>query len=264
LSHRKKRWAGGAAIETKYGNFYAPNITKDKETGIGDWTDADFIRALRHGISPIGRNYFPAFPYSSYSKLSDADMLAIKEYIFSLPAIKKESKRHEIKKPFNVRELVYAWKAVNFQPVARYTEDNMKKARGPYQFVRGKDKDWDWNRGAYLVEGAMHCTACHTPRDNLGNFKYNLWMSGSLISGGKKGAPNITQSKKFGVGEWTASDWETFLADGVSPNGSAVGGKMGKVIEEGTSKLSRNDMRAVIKYLMSLRAVEYSEVVKKD
>ncbi len=263
--HTEKNGAllsGGYKIESAFGNFFGPNITADKDTGIGLWSDQDFITALRRGVAPSGRNYYPAFPYSSYSKLTDADMLALKAYIFSLPAIRKESISHELKFPFNVREFINVWKLSNFSYGGKYTENEFIKARGPYQLIQSKN--WDWNRGAYLVEGLMHCTLCHTPRDKLGNFKWNEWMSGSALFGSKKGAPNITQSKKIGVGSWTASDWETFLTEGVSANGTEVGGKMGKIIEDSTSRMNRADLRASIKYLMSIKAVETTELKKTD
>ena len=263
--HTEKNGAllsGGYKIETAFGNFYGPNITADKDTGIGLWSDQDFITALRRGVAPSGRNYYPAFPYSSYSKLTDSDMLALKAYIFSLPAIRKESIPHEIKFPYSVREFVNVWKWSNFSYAGKYTEADFIKARGPFQLIQ--TKDWEWNRGAYLVEGLMHCTQCHSPRDKLGNFKWNEWMSGSPLFGSKKGAPNITQSKKIGVGSWTASDWETFLTEGVSANGTEVGGKMGKIIEDSTSRMTRADLRASIKYLMSIKAVETTELNKPD
>ncbi len=259
--------AGGSPLPTSFGVFYGPNITADKVTGIGNWSDNDFIRALRRGVSPNGRNYFPAFPYSSYTKFSDADILALKSYIFSLPVVKKESKRHEVSFPFNVREFVNIWKVNNFLFVDDYTEDNFIKARGPYENIPTRDSEW--NRGAYLVEGAMHCTQCHSPRDKFGNFKWNLWMSGAPTFGSKKSAPNITPSKKLGTGNWTTDDWELFLIEGTSPNGTAVVGKMKKFIEDSTSHLSRRDMRSVIKYLMSIRPVEipldiHADAVKKE
>lgn len=253
---------GGTPIVTAFGSFYGPNISSDKENGIGNWSNEDFIRALRRGVSPKGRNYYPTFPYSNYSKLTDKDMLAIKSYILSKPPAKEPSKKHEVKFPFNVREFVLVWKFRNFLNVKSYTEENFIKARGPYENIPSRDEQW--NRGAYLVEGPLHCTQCHSPRDRTGNFKWNEWMGGALIAGEKKGAPNLTLSQRVGLGKWSAEDWYNFLSLGVNPNGSEVPGKMGKIVEDGTSLLKPTDMDAVIKYLMSLKAVESSEVQKKD
>jgi mono/diheme cytochrome c family protein len=249
--------AGGYKIDSPFGTFYGPNITPDKDTGIGRWTDDDFIRALRRGVAPNGRNYYPSFPYSSYSKMSDTDILAIKAYIFSRPAVKKESKKHELKFPFNIREFISAWKLANFRDAVAYSEDNFIKARGPYESI--PTRDWEWNRGAYLVEGPLHCAQCHTPRDQIGNFKWKKWMSGSQLGAGEKAASNITSSQKFGLGKWTAQDWETFLLEATSKNGTEVTGKMESVIDQGTSRLTPADLRAVITYLMSLKPVESSE-----
>lgn len=243
--------SGGVKLETPFGVFYSPNITKDQKTGIGLWSDQDFLNAMRHGVSPKGENYYPTFPYNSYSKMTDQDILAIKKYIFTLPAIEKKSKDHELSFPFTIRSLLTVWKHANLQPNYLWSEDHFLKLKGPFKEI--KSQDLLWNRGAYLVEGPLHCAQCHTPRDATGTFLWDQWMMGSKISGGKKPAPNITHSDQSSVDNWSDSDWNTFLSEGVNPDGKAIGGEMGKIITKGTAILSDEDRAAVIHYLRSIK-----------
>ena len=145
--------AGGAALLTPFGTFYGPNITPDPDHGIARWSDADFIRAMREGTAPDGRHYYPAFPYTSFTLMTDEDLLALKAYIFTLPPAAVPSRPHDLSFPFGFRGLMWTWKLLYLAP-------------GP--FVPDPARDADWNRGAYLVEGVGHCGECHTPRGFLG------------------------------------------------------------------------------------------------
>ena len=164
--------AGGRALKTPFGTFRTPNVTPDPTHGIGKWSEADFIRALREGLSPSGAQYYPAFPYTAYTKMSDADMKDLRAYMLTLPVSDKPNLPHELGFPFNFRLGVMAWKWLNFTP-------------GPLPVVSGKDEAW--TRGRYLVEALGHCAECHTPRDKLGGLVTSKWMAGS--ADGAEGAP---------------------------------------------------------------------------
>jgi len=145
-----KKLAGGRAFSTPFGTFYSPNITPDPETGIGRWTDAQFLRALREGVRPDGANYFPVFPYPSFTGITDSDALAIKAYLFSLPPVHRENLTHDVRFPFSWRFLQTGWKLLFFTP-------------GPFQ--PAPDRSVSYNRGAYRVTALAHCGECHTPRN---------------------------------------------------------------------------------------------------
>ena len=148
-----QKLAGGRALATPFGTFYSPNITPDPETGIGRWTDAQFLRALREGVRPDGANYFPVFPYPSFTGMTDDDALAIKAYLFSLPPMRQQNRAHDVPFPFSWRFLQTGWKLLFFTP-------------GPFQSA--PDRSVAYNRGAYLVTALAHCGECHTPRTLLG------------------------------------------------------------------------------------------------
>lgn len=255
---KSKPLAGGLKIATEFGDFYTPNISSDPKFGIGSWTDKDFLRAMRKGISPKKQFYYPAFPFTSYSKLSDEDILNIKTYIMSLPPQAVENKKSVLKSPYNHRSLMLAWRALNFK---KHLLTDNEEAVGKYQgsFKRHPNKTESWNRGAYLVEGALHCTECHTPRNALGGLVAKKWMSGAHFDG-KEVASNLTSDLETGKGSWDTSDWETFLSEGETPTGEIVSGDMWQVIKNGTSKLTDSDRTDVIVYLQSLRAVKNTVV----
>jgi len=238
---------GGRALKTPFGTFYGPNITPHREHGIGGWTEAQFRRALRHGRAPSGHNYFPAFPYTSFTSMSDGDIGALWAYLRTLKPVDRKNRRHELAFPYNVRFLVTFWNWLNFR-------------RGPFRADPAKSKAW--NRGAYLVNALGHCGECHTPRNALGGLKRTLAMSGS--AGGPAGdAPNITPDKRTGIGGWSADDIVSALKLGVLPDGDFVGGEMTEVVEHGTSQLSDADLKAIATYLSSLPAVRSKPRKKK-
>jgi hypothetical protein len=145
---RRQSLAGGRAIATPFGSFYSPNITPDPETGIGRWTDAEFLKALREGLRPDGANYFPVFPYPSFTRITDNDALAIKTYLFSLPPVRQDNRPHDVRFPFSWRFLQTGWKLLFFTP-------------GPFELA--PERSAAYNRGAYLVTALAHCGECHTP-----------------------------------------------------------------------------------------------------
>ena len=227
--------AGGRAMESPFGTFYSPNITPDADTGIGNWSDDDFVDAFWEGISPEGDHYFPAFPYTSYTGASRDDLLAMKAYLFSLEPISKESKEHDLAWYMSTRLAAGAWKELNFD-AARFTPD--------------ASKDDVWNRGAYLVRHLGHCGECHTPRSTLGVLDADMEMAGSTM--GDESIPNISQHRVDGIGRWSISDIEYFLDIGMLPDGDFSGSSMGDVIEDNTSKLTPADRKAIATYLKAL------------
>jgi mono/diheme cytochrome c family protein len=227
--------AGGRAMESPFGTFYSPNITPDADTGIGNWSDDDFVNAFWEGVSPEGDHYFPAFPYTSYTGVSRDDALAMKAYLFSLEPISKESKEHDLAWYMSTRLAAGAWKELNFDS-ARFAAD--------------ATQDEQWNRGAYLVRHLGHCGECHTPRSTLGVLDADMEMAGSTM--GDEDIPNISQHRVDGIGRWSASDIEYFLDIGMLPDGDFSGSSMGDVIEDNTSKLTPADRKAIATYLKAL------------
>jgi mono/diheme cytochrome c family protein len=243
LANKGPLLAGGRPLKTPFGTFYSPNITPDTETGIGAWSDADFVRALRHGRSPDGSHYFPAFPYPSYSGMRDADMLDLKAYISSLPPVRLANRPHDVGPPFGWRVLVGVWKWLYFEPGPRPPE---------------AARDVAWNRGAYLVEVLGHCGECHTPRDFMGGRKGAMAYAGTA-SGPEGGrVPNITPDVDTGIGRWSASDLDSLLEYGMLPDGDFVDSEMAEVVENSTGKLTKADRQAIIDYLMSLTPIRHA------
>jgi mono/diheme cytochrome c family protein len=233
--------AGGRAIETPFGVFYGPNITPDPVTGIGQWSDGDFIRALRSGVSPDGGHYYPVFPYTSFTKMTERDMLDLKAYIFSLPPVKKANRPHEVKFPFRFRPLLRLWKALHFTPGPVEADPSMSA---------------ESNRGAYLAEALGHCGECHTPRGMTGGIDNAKWMAGTNDGPDGETVPNITPDSATGIGEWDAGDIELVLETGIKADGDVVGSLMGEVVENGTSRLTAADRRAIALYLKSLAPID--------
>ena len=233
--------AGGRALKTPFGIYYSPNITPDPDTGIGKWSDQDFLRALRNGVAPDGSHYFPVFPYPSYTGMTDRDMLDIKAYIFTLPKQQSPNRPHDVPPPFGWRFLMPVWKTLFFTP-------------GPLRPDPAKSAQW--NRGAYLVRAVGHCGECHTPRNLLGAKKPDMHMAGTAEGPDGGTVPNITPDRKTGIGRWSADELEDFLDSGMLPDGDFAGSDMGDVIDQSTSRLSTADRKAMVAYLRSLPAVE--------
>ncbi|MBK7949732.1 MAG: cytochrome c [Deltaproteobacteria bacterium] len=228
--------AGGRALETPFGVYYSTNITPDRETGIGGWQTGDFVRAMREGLSPSGEHYFPVFPYTSFTGLSDADLADLKAYLDSLPAVRRANRAPEAWPPFSWRFVIAGWKVLNFTS-ARIESDPARDAA--------------WNRGRYLVEAAAHCGECHTPRTSSGGLDRTMWLAGSKDGPEGELAPNITPDEKTGIGEWSINDLVWYLETGLKPDGDDTQGLMSEVIRHGYANLSREDREAIAGYLLS-------------
>ena len=239
VDHGGKPYAGARALATPFGTFYAPNITADPETGIGRWTDAQFLRALRSGVRADGANLFPVFPYTSYTGILDEDALAIKAYLFAQPAVRQPNRAHDVSFPFSWRWLQTPWKWLFFTP-------------GPFR--PAPDRDAVWNRGAYLVATVGRCGDCHTPRNFLGALETMRLFAGSSAGAGGKVVPNITPDPETGIGKWSEEEIVNLLKDGQTPNFDFVGGAMTEIVRN-TSRLDNADRHAIAVYLRALPAI---------
>jgi len=230
--------AGGRELKTPFGNFYGPNITAHPVAGIGRWSDDDFMRALRQGRRPDGAHYFPVFPYPAFAKMTDQDVLDLKAYIFSLPVSDRPNRPNELAFPFNVRALQFGWKLLNF---------------APGEFKPDKGKSAEINRGAYLAQALGHCAECHSPRTAIGSIRAELLYAGDTNhAGAGTRVPNITPDPATGLGKWSPGDYADLLSMGMTPDGDFVGGDMGEVVKNGTSKLTPADRNAMVAYLRQL------------
>ncbi len=227
--------AGGLALTTDFGTFYSPNLTTDRDNGIGSWTVDDFARAVRHGVSPEGKPYYPAFPYPFYATFSDQDVADLWAAFQTVPPVAQPSKQHDLDFPFNVRDGLKLWRAA-------YLDDT--------SFVPDPEKSAKWNRGKFIVEGPAHCGACHTPRNFAGARQAELALHGAdkLPNGGK--SPPITSAALKDRG-WTVKNLAYALRTGILPDGDAFGGSMGEVVRDGTRFLQQDDLDAIATYLMN-------------
>jgi mono/diheme cytochrome c family protein len=228
-------YAGGRAIQTPFGAIYGSNITPDKETGIGSWTADDFWRALHHGKSKDGKLLYPAFPYPNFTKITRADADAMFAYFQTLTPVRQQNKEPELRFPFNHRILLAGWRALYFRPGVFEPE--------PKQSA-------EWNRGAYLVQGLGHCSACHTPRNVLGATAAAGTLSGAMIPMLDWYAPSLTSEAESGLGKWEVQHIADLLKTGVSERGVASG-PMAEVVWQSLQHVSDNDIRAMAVYLKS-------------
>jgi mono/diheme cytochrome c family protein len=239
--HHGASLAGGRALRTPFGTFYTPNITPDRDTGIGTWTEADFKRALREGVDARGRNLYPAFPYTSYTHMTDADIHALWTYLASRPPVRQKNRPHALKWYVRLRPLLSLWKALYLDP-------------GP--LPPQPERSDAWNRGAYLVTAVSHCGECHTPRTVLGGLRQELSCAGNAEGIDGTVMPNITPDKATGIGRWSHSDLADYLETGMTPDGDYAGDLMAEVIDDSTSHLTKEDREAIATYILSLPAVE--------
>jgi mono/diheme cytochrome c family protein len=228
--------SGGLGLDTPFGVFYVPNITPDKQNGIGTWSQSDFHTALRDGIGPDGSYLFPVFPFTSFTNLTDRDIADLYAYLKSLPAAPVPNKPHRANAPFGWRPLLVVWRTLFFTP-------------GPIQVEPAKGDDW--NRGNYLVHAVAHCEECHTPRNFLGAIKPSMSFSGNIGGPDGQNAPNITPDAKTGIGDWSIEDIEQLLKTGLTPQSDQIGSGM-KAVVRGTSKLTDADRHAIAVYLKSV------------
>ena len=230
-------YAGGRALKTPFGTFYGPNITPHPEAGIGKWSEADFVRAVREGKRPDGANYFPAFPYPSFTAITDADLRDLWAYLRSLPANAQPSRPHDVGFPFNVRLAVTLWKMLYFNPGA-FTPDPKRSA--------------EINRGAYLTNALGHCGECHTSRNFMGGPRRDRFLAGGKGPEGKD-IPNLTPTRL--KKNWGDKDLADFLSSGITPDGDVPAEAMGEVIRNTTGQLTASDLAALIAYLRTLPAL---------
>jgi mono/diheme cytochrome c family protein len=234
-AHGGARLAGGRGIESPFGTYYSRNITPDPRTGIGAWSDADFLRALRRGISPSGAHYFPVFPFPAFTGMTDRDILDIRAYLATQPPVVQADRAHDVSFPFDMRLIMVPWRALYFAP-------------GPLTPL--PQRDATWNRGRYLARAVVHCPECHTPRNGLGALETDRWLGGGIVGKDDK-APNITSDPTDGIGKWSEDDIVEVLTSGVLPDGDMVGGPM-REVAEGTAKLSDADRRAIATYIKTI------------
>lgn len=233
--------AGGRALATPFGTYYSPNITPDKETGIGAWSDADFVRALRDGVSPDGAHYFPVFPFTSYTRMREDDMLAIKAWLFSQPAVRQPPRAHDVGAPFGWRWTMWFWKLLFFEPGELQPQP---------------DRSDVWNRGAYLVEALTHCGECHTPRNMFGATDRSLYLAGTTEGPDDELVPNITPHPETGIGDWSRADIVFLLRDSLKPNFDDVQGSMAEAIEDGLRHLNDADLQAIAEFIAGVPAID--------
>jgi mono/diheme cytochrome c family protein len=228
-------FAGGPALKTPFGTFYGPNITPDRETGIGNWSVEDFSTALTAGLSPTSEHYFPAFPFTNYTEVKSQDIADIKAYLETVPPASKPSRGNTLIWPFSDRKLMAGWKWLFFK-------------QGEYE--ANPERSAEWNRGAYLVRGPTHCGACHTERNAFGA-RISKRLTGTSSGPNGHPVPGINTGKNHIKG-WTIEDITFALQTGLKPDGDVMGGAMGEVVEEGTSHMSDVDLKAIAVYLLSL------------
>jgi mono/diheme cytochrome c family protein len=226
-------FAGGRALKTPFGTFYGPNITPHPQAGIGRWSEADFIRAMRRGERPDGANYFPAFPYPSFTQITDEDLRHLWAYLRALPPNGRANQPHDLGFPYGWRPLVSVWKWLYFTP-------------GPAAPAGSANAPVD--RGRYLVHALGHCGECHTPRNFLGGSDKERLLAGGKGPEGKR-IPNLTPTR---LKTWSDADLKEFLLTGTTPDGDSANETMEEVVRNTTSKLTPDDLQALIAYLRTM------------
>ena len=229
-------WTGGREFQLPFGKIYSPNLTPDKDTGIGRYTDAEWVSMMHDGVGHNGKHLYPVMPYNSYTRVADEDALAIKAYLFTLPAVKADAVENQLSFPFNQRWLMVFWNMFN-NPGRRLEANTAKSA--------------EWNRGAYLVEGLGHCAQCHTPR----NFMQGL-SSRAYAGAPQQGwlAYNITADKEHGIGGWSDAQLEQYLSTGRAESHGLASGPMAEAVSYSLRYLTKEDIHAMVAYLRDIPA----------
>ncbi|HEC18970.1 MAG TPA: c-type cytochrome [Gammaproteobacteria bacterium] len=230
-------FAGGLRIDTPFGALFVPNITPDRDTGIGNWSEDDFVTAMREGINPDGSYYYPVFPYNYYNRMSREDVVAIKAYLDRIPAEKHSNKAPQMEWPFNYRWLQFGWRLLYFD-----------FDKGP--FIPDPKKSERWNRGAFIVEGPGHCALCHTELNMLGSPKKEYYLAGAFVEGYY--APSINAQGLRHLSPGTVAD--IFMHD-VKPTGGKLLGSMSDVEHNSLRYLRHADMLAIADYLKSVKSI---------
>ncbi len=231
----ERELAGGRCLKTDFGVFNVPNISPDKETGIGKWTTLEFVTAMKRGVGPDGTHFYPAFPYGSYQRMTYEDLIDLKAFLDTLPPVSNAVPAHELAFPYNIRRAVGLWQ---------------------FLYVDGKSFTPDpkqsdiVNRGAYLVQAPGHCGECHTSRNFIGGLVGSEAFAGARNPEGKGRIPNITPSHD-GIGSWSEADIAYFFETGNTPDFDVVGGLMAPV-QENLARLRPDDRTAIAEYLKSL------------
>jgi mono/diheme cytochrome c family protein len=242
-----KPFAGGLPFKLPFGTIYSSNITADVETGIGGWSDDDFVRAVREGVRKDGKHLYPAFPYTAYTQLSRADVLAIKAYLFTLPKVRQPERPNDLGFPFNQRWAMGFWNAVFFRS-QRFEND---PSRSP-----------QWNAGAYLAGPLGHCAECHTPR-NLGfGLKHGEALAGAELQGWR--AWNITSNETHGIGKWSDEALTQYLRTGHTDGHASAMGPMGEAVAHSLQFLKPEDTAALVVWLRTVPAREGSDPIVVD
>ena len=231
----KEVLAGGRCLKTAFGTFHVPNISPDKENGIGGWSTLDFVNAMKRGVAPDGSHYYPAFPFTSYQRMNFEDLIDLKAYLDNLPAVKNETPPHDLVFPFNLRRALGLWHRL-YVDGESFSPDPQASALV--------------NRGAYLVRGPGHCAECHSSRNLVGGIVAATEFAGAPNPAGKGTVPNITPSAD-GIGDWSHADVAYFLETGNTPEFDVVGGVMVPV-QENIAMLTPEDRKAIAAYLKSL------------
>ena len=232
-----KPFAGGVAFRLPFGTIYSSNITADPDSGIGSWSDDEFVRAVREGVRKDGQHLYPAFPYPAYTRLSRGDVLAIKAYLLTLPAIQQQNRANDLAFPFNQRWAVSFWNAAFFKS-QRFAADTAKSAQ--------------WNSGAYLATALGHCAECHTPR-NLGyGLEHGNELAGHELQGWR--AYNITSDVAYGIGSWSDAELVAYLKSGRAAGHASAAGPMGEAVSHSLQFLNDEDVISLIAYLRSVPA----------
>lgn len=229
-------FAGARPMPTPFGTIYTSNITPDPETGIGKWSADDFYRTMHNGRFPDGGLIYPAMPFASYTKVTRADSDAIFAYLRSIPPVNQKNKPHELRFPYDNRQLILGWRTLFFSE-GEFKPDPKKSA--------------EWNRGAYLVEGLGHCGMCHSPINALGGTSQSDAFKGGLIPMQNWYAPSLTSNREAGLGDWSIKDITDLLQTGVSMRG-VVYGPMAEVVHNSLQYLNDEDTRAMAVYLKGI------------
>jgi len=234
---------GGLELDTPYGIFRVPNISSNKEDGIGDWTMIQFVNAMQRGVSPGRQHYYPSFPYTSYAKIPATDIMDLKAYLDTLSSMPGQVADHALEFPWTLRRGIGAWKRryLDTEPVIRF-----ETASPPIE------------QGRELVEGAGHCGECHTERDSFGGLVTDRWLAGAPNPEGRGRIPNITPAGK-NISEWSASDIAYYLESGFTPEYDTVGGTM-VAVQENMARLTKADRDAIASYLKSIPPLENQAV----
>ena len=241
-------FAGGRGIDTPFGTVFAPNITPDPETGIGNWSSSEFWRAMHHGRSKDGRLLYPAFPYPSYTNITREDSNALHAYLRTVAPVKQVNKAHDLPFPYNTQAGLAVWRALFFRP-------------GRIEPEPGRSVEW--NRGRYLVDGLAHCAACHSTRNVLGATSLNAEFAGGLMPDQVWYAPSLADPEEAGFQNWSRQDAVELLRDGVTAH-AGVSGPMAEVVYGSTQYLSAQDLESMVEYLAAIpaRAGEKAEAAR--